>query len=331
MLNRIKRIFSRMVDPATKPRLSIIVVVYDMSAQAENTVIALGTNYQQGVSIDDYEVIIVENKSPNLMNPDFIESLPENMRYFLRDDPRPTPVHAINFAASKAQGDYICLVIDGARTLTPGVVQNILLGHGLADNTVVSVPGYHLGETLQQESVDTGYGMETERELMGSINWPSDGYRLFDIACFSGTSSAGFFLSNHESNCISVPRDVWHEMGGCDESFSLRGGGFVNLDFYKRACEFPGIQHVVLPGEGTFHQFHGGVTTGGEAQAAREEYISASKEQYRTLRGEEYSPPLTKPIYLGRFPEPSIKFLHFSAAQWLRKTGAKTLSQPETS
>jgi hypothetical protein len=329
MFNWIKRVRSKAESRKAKPGLSIIVVVYDMPTQAQNTLISLGTNYQQDVSMDDFEVIIVENESQNLMDAQFIESLPENMHYFMRTDLRPTPVHAINFAASKARGDNICLIIDGARTLTPGVVKNILLGHRLADKAVVSVPGYHLGETLQQESVSAGYGVETERELMSSIDWPNEGYRLFDIACFSGTSAAGFFLPSAESNCISLPRDVWHELGGCDEGFSLRGGGFANLDFYKRACEHPSIQHVVLPGEGTFHQFHGGVTTGGEAEAVREEYIVASEDQYRELRGENYSPPITQPIHLGQMPEQSIKFFYFSAQRWLKVNGKKALPQPE--
>ncbi len=328
MLNWIKRALSKAEGRKAGPGLSIIVVVYDMPIQAQNTLTSLGTNYQQDVSMDDFEVIIVENESQNLMDPQFIESLPANMHYFMRTDPRPTPVHAINFAASKATGNNICLIIDGARTLTPGVVKNILLGHRLVDKAVVSVPGYHLGEVLQQESVNAGYGVEAERELMNSINWPDEGYRLFEIACFSGTSSAGFFLPSHESNCISLPRDVWHELGGCDEGFNLRGGGFVNLDFYKRACEYPGVQHVLLPGEGTFHQFHGGVTTGGEAQAVREGYIAASKDQYRELRGESYSRPITQPIHLGQIPEQSIKFFHYSSQRWLNVKGKKALAQP---
>lgn len=327
MLKRVKQAFSRAGDPALKPVLSIVVVVYDMSAQAQNTLISLSTDYQHDVSMDDFEVIVVENESPNLMNEQFIQSLPRNVHYHKRRETQPTPVHAINFGAARAKGDYICLMIDGARMLTPGVVKNILLGHKMAEQSVVSIPGYHLGEKLQQESVNTGYGVETERELMRSIAWPEEGYRLFDIACFSGSSASGFFLPNSESNCISVPRKLWHDLGGYDVRFDLRGGGLINLDFYRRACEYPGIQHVIIPGEGTFHQFHGGVTTGGEERQVRDAYIEASKEQYRVLRGKEYSSPTSQPIYLGQLPEQSQKFLHYSSGKWLRSRGEKPLEE----
>jgi glycosyltransferase involved in cell wall biosynthesis len=323
MLKRVKRAFSKPDNAEVRPLLSIVVVVYDMPTQAQNTLISLGTQYQQEVSTHEFEVIVVENESPNLLNDKFVQSLPSNVHYYKRQETQPTPVHAINFGASKAKGDYICLMIDGARMLTPRVVKNLLLGHKLSDYSVVSIPGYHLGDKLQQESVSDGYGLETERELMRSIQWPSDGYQLFDIACFSGSSACGFFLPNSESNCISVPRDLWQALGGFDAQFNLRGGGLINLDFYRRACEYPGVQHVIIPGEGTFHQFHGGVTTGGEASDVRDAYIEACKEQYRELRGEDYSSPDTDPVYLGQLPRQSQKFLHFSSGKWLKSRGEK--------
>ncbi|MFT5709796.1 MAG: hypothetical protein ACI8QT_000483 [Halioglobus sp.] len=327
MLNRVKRAFSKSVNAELRPILSIVVVVYDMPDQAKNTLISLSTDYQQDVSMEDFEVIVVENESPNLLNADFVKSLPPNVHYYHRRETQPTPLHAINFGASKAKGDYICVMIDGARMLTPRVVKNLLLGHKLSNSSVVSIPGYHLGEKLQQESVSDGYGLETEKELMQSIQWPSDGYRLFDIACFSGSSACGFFLPNSESNCISVPRELWKALGGFDARFDLRGGGLINLDFYRRACEYPGVQHVIIPGEGTFHQFHGGVTTGGEASDVRDAYIETCKEQYRELRGEDYSGPDTDPIYLGQLPEQCQKFLHFSSGLWLSAKREKPLKE----
>ncbi len=325
MLERVKQVFSKTGDTGGPPIVSIIVIVYDMPTQAKNTLISLSTSYQLDVRMDDFEVIIVENESPNLIDDQFIASLPRNVHYYKRNETESTPVHAINFGASKAKGENICLMIDGARVLTPGVVKNLLLGHRISDRAVVSIPGYHLGDKVQQENVITGYGLEAERELMRSIDWPQEGYRLFDIACFSASSEPGFFLPNSESNCISMPRDIWHELGGCDAQFNLRAGGLINLDFYKRACEYPGMQHVIVPGEGTFHQFHGGVTTGGEDPGVRAAYIEASERQYRELRGEEYHSPVTTPVYLGQFPEQAKKFLHFSSGKWLQARGEHPL------
>ena len=305
------------------PVVSFVMVVYDMPEQAQKTVKSLLTDYQTGVSPSDYEVIIVENASDNLIDESFISSLPENFTYCLRQESRPTPIFAVEYGVSRARGQNICLMIDGARLLTPGVVRNIILGHRMFDKAVVTVPGYHLGSELQQDAVDSGYSTDREHDLMRGIDWPVDGYRLFDIACFSGSCASGIFLPNSESNCISIPRELWNQLGGCDPQFDLRGGGLVNLDLYKRACETPGVTHVVLHGEGTFHQYHGGVTTGGEARETRDRYIAASRDQYRELRGHEYTCPRTHPVYLGALATQVQPFIHFSSERKLKSNGCQ--------
>jgi hypothetical protein len=317
MLGHLKKIINgdiptrEVVDQ--RPLVSFVVIVYDMPLQAEKTLQSLTPQYQDGASEHDYEVIVVENESAHNLNPDFLRTLPDNFSYHLRAEREPTPVHAINHGAGLSRGNYICVMIDGARMVTPGVVRNILRGHRLHNKAVVTVPGYHIGEQLQQEAVDHGYGVEEDQALIRSIGWPLEGYRLFDIACFSGSCAPGFFRPNSESNCISIPRDLWAALGGLDTRFNLRGGGLVNLDLYKRACEHPGVEHVVLLGEGTFHQFHGGVTTGGEARARRELFIEEMKAQYEHIRGQPYQSPETNPVFLGELPRQVLRFVQASA------------------
>ena len=316
MLNSLKRLINGDIPVAQTPvgglELSIIVIVYDMPLQAQRTLQSLTPQYQEGVSESDYEVIVVENQSANNLDRDFLAALPGNFSYHLRAEREPTPVHAINHGVGISRGRYICIMIDGARMVTPGVVRNILRGHRMQKRAVVTVPGYHIGERVQQDAVEQGYGVAEDQALIESTGWPLDGYKLFDIACFSGSCDPGFFLPNNESNCISVPRDIWAMLGGMDTRFDLRGGGLVNLDLYKRACEFSGAQHVMLMGEGTFHQFHGGVTTGGEAREVRDKLIYSMNEQYEEIRGEPYQSPQSTPIYLGEMSPQALRFVGHS-------------------
>jgi len=309
-------------DNATAgPFVSFVLVVYDMPRQAANTARSLMPEYQQGIDADAYEVLIVENRSKRNMEQGFIDSLPSNFRYFLRDETEPTPTHAINFGIEQSRAENICVMIDGARLLTPGVARNIVLAHRVAQPAVVTVPGYHLGHKPQQQSVADGYGEDLEQRMMKSIQWPVNGYRLFDIACFSVSSAAGFYMPHSESNCISMPRGVWEDLGGYDARFDMRGGGLVNLDLYKRACEYPGSAHIVLQGEGTFHQFHGGVTTGGKDVGDRQAFMDAIKKQYKDIRGEWFSQPVTNPIYFGELSENVQRFVFHSSASKLQQQG----------
>ena len=299
--------------------VSFVVIVYDMPAQAQNTIRSLMADYQEDVRLDDYEVLIIENESANTISRPFLASLPPNFSYHLRQESQPTPIHAINYGIEIACGANICVMIDGARLLTPGIVKNILRGHRLSPRAVVTAPGYHLGHELQQKAVGSGYDVAHEKALMSSISWPADGYRLFEISCFSGSCAAGFYLPHGESNCISMPRELWQALGGYDARFDMRGGGVVNLDLYKRACEYPDITHVFLHGEGTFHQFHGGVTTGGEAAEARQQFIKAIMEQYQDIRGRKFELPVTNPVYLGEISEHALKFVQFSSTNKLER------------
>lgn len=316
--------------PTGGPSVSFIVILYDMPLQAEKTLYSLSAEYQQGVTESDYEVIVVENESANNLDHNFVANLPANFSYHLRAEREPTPVHAINHGVGISRGRHVCVMIDGARMVTPGVVRNILRGHRLNDKAVVTVPGYHIGDQLQQEAADEGYGVTEDQALISSIGWPANGYGLFDIACFSGSCAAGFFRPNSESNCISIPREIWAALGGMDTRFNLRGGGLVNLDLYKRACEFPGVEHVVLLGEGTFHQFHGGVTTGGEAREVRAALIEEMKEQYENVRGKPYQSPQTEPVFLGELPVQVLSFIKSSAEPVLdqRKSNSPTAKPP---
>lgn len=303
-----------------RPKISFIVIVYKMPDQAEKTLLSLSTQYQRGVTEADYEVIVVENSSEAVLGEERACQYGNNVRYFYREETQPTPVPAVNFGAAQATGTHISIMVDGARMLSPAVVGYILAATRLHPHTLVAIPGYHLGPTLQQKSMLEGYCQEVEAQLLASINWPSDGYRLFEISCLSGTSGGGYFKPIGESNCLSVPVDIWNSLGGFDPAFTETGGGQVNLDFYKRAVELPDTLLVILMGEGSFHQFHGGITTGTRG----EERLKAMDDhfnQYAALRGEPYKSPTKRPVYLGSLPDSAMKFMHHGTTQAVRVLG----------
>ena len=125
----------------SNPVLSIIVVVYDMPRQAMNTLLSLALPYQKNVSTDDYEVIVVENQSANNLDVAAVAALGSQFRYFLREEKGVSPVPAVNFAFSQCRGSQIGLIIDGARMVTPRVVEYAMLGAKISAQALVMVPG----------------------------------------------------------------------------------------------------------------------------------------------------------------------------------------------
>src|SRR5947209_1908246 len=87
---------------------------------------------------------------------------------------------------------------------------------------------------------------------------PEFSYRLYTVTGDYSDSSGGWFGWLFESGCFGIRKDDYFALGGFDERFQAPGGGLVNLDFFQRALSRPDLEYVLLLGEGTFHQVHGG-------------------------------------------------------------------------
>lgn len=284
-------------DEKRRLKLSFIVIVYNMQREALRTVESLSRRYQHGSEAVDYEVVVVDNASPEPLDLSAVGDIGVPLVLVRRDNARVSPADAINIGVRRSSGDYVAVMIDGARMLSPGVVRGTMDAIGLAPQPVVAVLGLHLGPAHQRVTVEQGYSKAVEDQLLESVQWPANGYRLFEIASWGGSCALGWLGAVSESNCICVSRPLFDELGGYDEGFEMSGGGLVNLDFYKRAVEHPGSTLIYLAGEGCFHQLHGGVTTGKRQQGHSFEELD---EEYRRLRGEGFTAPTKQPLLYGK-------------------------------
>jgi len=293
----------------TAPALSLIVAFHDMVREAPRTLRTLSAAYQRGVSADDYEVIAVDVGSPRPLAEDIVAAQGPNFR-LVAAPAAPSPAAAVNAAARMAAGEAIGICIDGARMLSPGIVAGILAALRMVRDPVVATLAWHLGPKVQNESILEGYDQAAEDRLLASIDWWADGYELFRIATLAASSGSGWFRPISESNCLAVPRASWEALRGLDERFLSPGGGFVNLDFYRRACDRAEAL-VMLLGEGTFHQVHGGTATNAPWSSHPFEAFHA---EYRSIRGEPYESPTRPACYLGELPRQALPFLAHSVA-----------------
>jgi len=299
----------------TAPGLSVVVVFHDMGREAPRTLVTLSTAYQRGVAPGDYEVIAVDAGSTVPLAPEVVAACGPHAR-LLRVARRPSPAAAINAAVREARGAAVMVCIDGARMLSPGVVRHAIDAFRAWPDPLVATLAWHLGPKRQNDSMLEGYDQREEDRLLESVDWRRDGYELFRIAALAGSSAQGWFLPLAESNAVAVRRATFERLGGFDEAFRTPGGGFVNLDFHRRACET--VAPVVhLLGEGTFHQFHGGVATN-VPRAVHPRPLF--EEEYERLRGRRFERPAALPVVLGAVPPQALPFLERSTAM-LRAAG----------
>jgi len=233
-----------------------------MAAQIKNTLQSLLPPYQRNISIDEYEIILIDNGSAKMLDEETRKISPNlDYIYLSPNESSPSPAPAMNRGVALARAPRLCLMIDGARLLTPGVLSWGMRLLELSPRAMVEVRGWHLGPKWQPESVMEGYDHEEERRLLQAIGWPENGYRLWEVAASTPQVSRGYADPAPESNCIFMSRDLFFETGGFDERSREPGGGLVNLDFFSRAVATAGCVFTLL-GEGTFHQVHRGAATG---------------------------------------------------------------------
>ena len=159
-------------------------------------------------------------------------------------------------------------------------------------------------------SVHEGYNQQEEDRLLERADWTRDGYRLFDISVFAGSSHGGWFAPMTESNALFMTGALWTELGGYDERFLSPGGGLVNLDTYGRACSLPDSQLIVLLGEGSFHQVHGGVATN-----ALSDPWDQFHEEYIRIRGVPFVGPAATPLLFGSANQHVVPTIAASASK----------------
>jgi len=301
----VDRAASHEAPNATKD-LSVVVVFHNMRREAARTLHSLSRSYQQGVDDLDYEVIVVENGSDpdQRLGEEFVHAFGEEFRYLdLGEDAAPSPAPAVNRGITAAMGGAVAMMIDGAHVLTPGVLRLARLGLSTYPPAVVTARHWYIGPGQQPQVLAGGYDQEVEDRLFDEIDWPTDGYRLFEISHPIGARD--WFDGEWESNCIIVPRELIDQVGGMDESFAMPGGGFVNLDLYERMLSSPGVNLVTLLGEASFHQAHGGTTTNLADHDERRTLIRSYEDHYEELRGRRFRVPNQRAHYLGSMPPPA--------------------------
>lgn len=289
--------------------LSVIVVAFNMDRELPRTIQSLSPAIQRDIAADDYEIIIVDNGSDVPVDIDRCCRWGGNVRVHHVVDAAVSPAAAINAGLDLAQGELIGVMIDGARMASPGLLAAALRAAKFHDRCVIASLGFHLGFDMQYRSVRKGYDKNAEDALLEDIDWTKDAYRLFNISVFAGSSQQGWFRPISESNALFLSEPMWRELKGYDERFVSPGGGMINLDTYVRSCELPDSQLVVLLGEGTFHQIHGGVAASGWNSRMSREFNA----EYNRVTGKPFAPPTARPWYFGALDPCVLRSIEMSA------------------
>ena len=294
--------------------LSIVINFFNNRREAMNSLHSLTRAYQRGAADLDYEVIAIDHGSSlPLTEAEVIAFGPEFSLRFVATD-AVSPVAAINAACRDARGDRLMVIIDGAHILSPGIFALVERAFAMFAAPFVATVPFHLGPKQQNQSVLEGYDQQSEDALLAGVPWKTHGYRLYDIAGSFADGGLGWFGCAFESGCFALRKQDWLALGGFDERFVARGGGLANLDLFQRALARADLDYVMLLGEASFHQFHGGVAS--NAEAARRPWQEFHAE-FRRIRGRDFARVPRRPTLLGSLSNEALGAARVSAQHGL--------------
>jgi hypothetical protein len=296
------------------PELSVVVVFHNMTREAPRTLFTLSKSYQRHGALLSYEVIAIDNGSSQPLSPEMVRGFGPEFRHVYLQTESVSPVEAVNHGVSLAAGRDVMVIVDGAHLLTPGVLPLATVALRLADQPFVATVPFHLGPGWQNLTSREGYNQPAEDQLLDRVDWRADGYELFRISHGPSDASLGWFGALYESNCFAMRKESFQRMGGFDPAFVSRGGGLVNLDFFRRAVESPGVEYILLLGEASFHQYHGGVAS--NAPPSQNPWDEFQAEHQR-IKGKAYRRHYRRPLFFGSISPQATAMAKASAAAGL--------------
>jgi hypothetical protein len=86
-----------------------------MRREARRTLHSLSAAYQTGVDSSEYEVIAIDNGSALPLSEQEVQNHGPNFQYHFFSTDSVSPVDAVNAGVKMATGEYISVIVDGAR------------------------------------------------------------------------------------------------------------------------------------------------------------------------------------------------------------------------
>ena len=200
-----------------EPLVSILIPNRDHSDDLRKCVLSI----LEQTSWKNYEILIIENGSRENATEELYRELTENRKIrLLRWEQDPFNYSAINnYAARMAKGEYLLLLNNDTEVLSADWIQEMLMYAQRPDVGAVGAKLYYPDGTIQHAGIGIG--------LMDSVG---HFHRRFPgkAAGYMGRLAYAQNLSAVTGACMMIPKTVYDEMMGMDESFPLV---FNDVDF----------------------------------------------------------------------------------------------------
>ncbi len=200
-----------------EPLVSILIPNRDHSDDLRKCV----NSILKQTSWKNYEIIMIENGSREDETEELYQKLTRNEKIrLLRWERDPFNYSAINnYAASMAKGEYLLLLNNDTEVLSEDWIQEMLMYAQRPDVGAVGAKLYYPDGSIQHAGIGIGL-MDSVGHFHRRFPGKAEGYM--------GRLAYAQNLSAVTGACMMIPKTIYHEMIGMDESFPLV---FNDVDF----------------------------------------------------------------------------------------------------
>ncbi|NLG11037.1 MAG: glycosyltransferase family 2 protein [Coriobacteriaceae bacterium] len=248
---------------AAAPLVSIIIPNKDHIVDLDTCLKSI----MEKTSYPHYEILIVENNSTETKTFAYYQSLLDNSSIEVLTWAGAFNFSAINnYAAEKAQGQYLLFLNNDTEVITPDWIEQMLMFAQRADVGVVGAKLYYPDNTIQHAGVILGIGgvaghshKHYPRHSFGYVS------RLQLVQNVSAVTAA----------CMMVKRTLFEQLGGFDLGYSV---AFNDVDFCMRLRE-AGLLNIFTPYAELYH--HESKSRGIEDTPQKQKRFSGEVERFK--------------------------------------------------
>lgn len=202
-----------------EPLVSILIPNKDHRETLENCIRSI----KEKSTYKNYEILVIENNSREQETFEYYRRLEQEGVRILRWEKPFNYSEINNFAARQAKGEYLLLLNNDTRVITPGWIQGML---GNCQRREVGITGaklYYPDNTVQHAGIIIGIGGIAGHAF---LNLPRSRSGYLHKASIQMDYSAV------TAACMMVKRKVYEELGGFEEKLAV---AFNDVDFCLRA------------------------------------------------------------------------------------------------
>lgn len=254
--------------PEPAPLVSIVIPTKDHVETLDACVMSIAEN----ATYANYEIVLVENNSEGPETFTYYEALPERVaaasdgKGSARVEYWPGEFNyskIINFGVGRAKGDYLLLLNNDTKVITPGFIEELMGYLQRPDAGVVGAKLYFADHLVQHAGILVG--------VRGALAHANQDFSAKREGYLARAVRPGNF-SAVTGACQMVCRDVFEQVEGYDEEFAV---GFNDADFCLRVWE-AGYRTIFTPYAELYHYEF---TSRGREEASEEKLRRWKREQ----------------------------------------------------